>query len=150
MTRKISSIGKRIALCGLFIVFIAQMSCTKADYENDLAGQWQLYEWTTTSGQFSGGIELGIYYSFQLQMMMFQKSSASSNYMLASYQYNDSTIYVYNPIKYNGNGHDEILKMDTLAQYGVPHSGLFNVVRLSSKKLILYSNETGQLKFRKY
>lgn len=116
----------------------------------DLDGQWQMCKWTNPNGELVGDKELQIYYSFQLEMMMFQRLSVSSGYLLSSFQNKGNKIYVYNPIKYKGNGHDEILPMDTLRQYGVPHDGVMHIDSLTSTTLVLSNEETGRLCFRKY
>ncbi|MEE1316718.1 MAG: hypothetical protein U0K35_05765, partial [Prevotella sp.] len=61
-----------------------------------------------------------------------------------------SSIRIYDPIKYKGNGHDEILPMSILSQYGVPSNGIMKIEKLSSDTLVLSSSEFGQLIFRKY
>ena len=140
--------------CFIFVIitfcFAFNLSCDKMDCNNGLDGQWQMYEWTSPSGEYLGGKDMKIYYSFQLQMMMFQKLSYSSGYLLSSFENKGTYIRVYDPIKYKGNGHDDILSMDTLAQYGVPFDGLMNIEQLTSDNLVLKSNNSGTLKFRKY
>ena len=125
-------------------------SCDKIDCNGDLDGQWQMYEWQSPEGELVGGKEMQIYYSFQLQMMMFQKLSVSSGYLLSSFENRNTSILIYDPIKYKANGHDEILPMDTLRQYGVPFDGMMKIDRLSGDTLILHSRETGRLCFKRY
>ena len=126
------------------------LSCDKMDCNGLLDGQWQMIEWKSANGEIIGDNEMQIYYSFQLQMMMFQKLSAPSTYVFSSFHNQQTSIRIYDPIKYKGDGHDLILSMDTLKQYGVPSDGLMKIDRLSNDTLVLSSNETGRLIFRKY
>lgn len=134
----------------LFLVLYLVYSCDKVDCNDGLDGQWQMYEWVSPEGEVVGGKEMKMYYSFQLQMMMFQKLSVSSGYLLSSFQHRNTSILIYDPVKYKGNGHDEILPMDTLRQYGVPFDGVMTIESLSDETLILRSAETGRLSFRRY
>lgn len=141
---------KNILLILLLSVCYIMSSCDKHDCNNGLDGQWQMYEWQSPEGELVGGKEMQIYYSFQLQMMMFQKLSVSSGYLLSSFENRNTSILIYDPIKYKANGHDEILPMDTLRQYGVPFDGMMKIDRLSGDTLILHSRETGRLCFKRY
>ena len=141
---------KCILLSILLGIMSVISSCDKFDCNDGLDGQWQMYEWKSSDGKLIGDKEMQIYYSFQLQMMMFQKLSVSKRYQLSSFQNMGSSIRVYEPVKYKGNGHDEILSMDVLKQYGVPSDGMMKVESLTSKTLVLSSPETGKLSFRKY
>lgn len=125
-------------------------SCDKMDCNGDLDGQWQLIEWTSPTGDLIGGKEMQIYYNFQLQMVMFQKLSESTWQQRSSFEIQGCSIYIYNPIEYQGNGHDKILPMDVLQKYGVPSDGIMKIEHLSTQKLILSNTQTGQLTFRKY
>ena len=109
-----------------------------------------MLEWKSADGEIVANKEAKIYYCFQLQMMMFQKLSAPSTYVFSSFHNQQTSIRIYDPIKYRGDGHDLILSMDTLKQYGVPSDGLMKIDRLSNDTLVLSSNETGRLIFRKY
>lgn len=138
-----------------FLVFISVMvalfsSCDKMECNDGLDGQWQMYEWKSPDGDVIAGKELKLYYSFQLQMMMFQRLSFSSGYLLSSFENRKSSIRIYDPIKYAGGGHDDILPMDTLLYYGVPMDGIMQVEKLTGSTLVLSSKETGTLTFRKY
>lgn len=141
---------KCILLSILLGIMSVISSCDKFDCNDGLDGQWQMYEWKSSDGKLIGDKEMQIYYSFQLQMMMFQNLSVSKRCQLSSFQNFGSSIRVYDPIKYQGNGHDEILSMDVLKQYGVPSDGMMKVESLTSKTLVLSSPETGMLSFRKY
>ena len=141
---------KCILLSILLGIMSVISSCDKFDCNDGLDGQWQMYEWKSSDGKQIGDKEMQIYYSFQLQMMMFQNLSVSKRCQLSSFQNLGSSIRVYDPIKYQGNGHDEILSMDVLKQYGVPSDGMMKVESLTSKTLVLSSPETGMLSFRKY
>ncbi|MBR4161438.1 MAG: lipocalin-like domain-containing protein [Bacteroidaceae bacterium] len=126
-------------------------SCDKIDCNGDLDGQWQMIEWISPSGELVGNNEMQIYYSFQLQMMGFQRLSATNNgRQRSSFEIKGSVIRIYDPIEYKGNGHDNILSMDVLSRYGVPLDGIMEIEHLSSQKMVLSSTEKGQLTFRKY
>lgn len=137
-----------------FIAAIALVSmlasCDKMDCNDGLDGQWQMYEWKSPAGEVIAGKEMKLYYSFQLQMMMFQRLSSSSGYILSSFENRTTSIRVYDPLKYIGAGHDSILSMDTLAYYGVPMDGIMKVEKLTGSTLVLSSSEMGTLSFRKY
>lgn len=142
---------KNISILTVIVVLFSMLiSCDKTDCNNGLDGQWQMCEWKSSNGEVIGGQELKIYYSFQLQMMMFQKQSVSMRYMLSSFQNLGTSIRIYDPVSYKGNGHDDILSMDTLKQYGVPIDGMMKIDSLTSTTLVLSSSETGRLRFRKY
>lgn len=134
----------------LYLTLIFLSGCDKLDCNDGLDGQWQMLEWKSADGEIVANKEAKIYYCFQLQMMMFQKLSASSTYVFSSFHNQQTSIRIYDPIKYKGDGHDLILSMDTLKQYGVPSDGLMKIDRLSNDTLVLSSNETGRLIFRKY
>ena len=134
----------------LYLTLIFLSGCDKLDCNDGLDGQWQMLEWKSADGEIVANKEAKIYYCFQLQMMMFQKLSAPSTYVFSSFHNQQTSIRIYDPINYKGDGHDLILSMDTLKQYGVPSDGLMKIDRLSNDTLVLSSNETGRLIFRKY
>lgn len=134
----------------LYLTLLFLTGCDKLDCNDGLDGQWQMLEWKSADGEIVANKEAKIYYCFQLQMMMFQKLSAPSTYVFSSFHNQQTSIRIYDPIKYKGDGHDLILSMDTLKQYGVPSDGLMKIDRLSNDTLVLSSNETGRLIFRKY
>lgn len=134
----------------LYLTLVFLSGCDKLDCNDGLDGQWQMLEWKSADGEIVANKEAKIYYCFQLQMMMFQKLSAPSTYVFSSFHNQQTSIRIYDPIKYKGDGHDLILSMDTLKQYGVPSDGLMKIDRLSNDTLVLSSNETGRLIFRKY
>lgn len=140
----------RIFLVLILILVSVLVSCDKMECNDGLDGQWQMYEWKSPAGEVVAGKEMKLYYSFQLQMMMFQRLSSSSGYLLSSFENRNGSIRIYEPIKYSGGGHDEILPMDTLAYYGVPMDGIMQVEKLTGSTLVLSSRETGTLTFRKY
>lgn len=107
-------------------------------------------EWKSPDGEVVAGKEMKLYYSFQLQMMMFQRLSYPNATILSSFENRKADIRVYDPIKYIGAGHDSILSMDTLSTFGVPVDGVMKVERLTGNTLVLSSGETGTLTFRKY
>lgn len=134
----------------LYLTLLFLTGCDKLDCNDGLDGQWQMLEWKSADGEIVANKEAKIYYCFQLQMMMFQKLSAPSTYVFSSFHNQQTSIRIYDPIKYKGDGHDLILSMDTLKQYGVPSDGLMKIDRLFNDTLVLSSNETGRLIFRKY
>ena len=134
----------------LYLTLLFLSGCDKLDCNDGLDGQRQMLERKSVYGQIVANKEAKIYYCFQLQMMMFQKLSAPSTYVFSSFHNQQTSIRIYDPIKYKGDGHDLILSMDTLKQYGVPSDGLMKIDRLSNDTLVLSSNETGRLIFRKY
>lgn len=125
-------------------------ACNKMDCNDGLDGQWQMCEWKSPDGEVVAGKEMKLYYSFQLQMMMFQRLSYPAATILSSFENRKADIRVYDPIKYIGAGHDSILPMDTLSTFGVPLDGVMKVERLTGNTLVLSSGETGTLTFRKY
>ena len=132
------------------LISVLLFSCDKVDCNGDLDGQWQMIEWTSPSGELVGNNEMQIYYSFQLQMMMFQRLSTSSGQQRSSFENQGSSIRIYDPIEYQGHGHDKILSMDVLSRYGVPSNGMMKIEHLSPQKMVLSSTEKGRLTFRKY
>lgn len=133
------------------LISVLFFSCDKVDCNGDLDGQWQMTEWTTPSGELVGNNEMQIYYSFQLQMMGFQRLSATNNgRQRSSFENKGFAIRIYDPIEYLGAGHDSILPMDVLSRYGVPSDGIMKIEHLSSQKMVLSSAEKGRLSFRKY
>lgn len=133
------------------LISVLLFSCDKVDCNGDLDGQWQMIEWTSPNGELVGNNEMQIYYSFQLQMMGFQRLSATNNgRQRSSFDNQGSSIRIYDPIEYQGHGHDKILSMDVLSRYGVPSDGMMKIEHLSPKKMVLSSTEKGRLTFRKY
>lgn len=135
----------------LALISVLLFSCDKVDCNGDLDGQWQMIEWTSPNGELVGNNEMQIYYSFQLQMVGFQRLSPTNNgRQRSSFENQNSAIRIYDPIEYQGNGHDKILSMDVLSRYGVPSDGIMKIEHLSPQKMILSSAEKGRLTFRKY
>lgn len=133
------------------LISVLLFSCDKVDCNGDLDGQWQMIEWTLPNGELVGNNEMQIYYSFQLQMMGFQRLSATNNgRQRSSFDNQGSSIRIYDPIEYQGHGHDKILSMDVLSRYGVPSDGMMKIEHLSPQKMVLSSTEKGRLTFRKY
>ena len=133
------------------LISVLLFSCDKVDCNGHLDGQWQMIEWTSPNGELVGNNEMQIYYSFQLQMMGFQRLSATNNgRQRSSFDNQGSSIRIYDPIEYQGHGHDKILPMDVLSRYGVPSDGMMKIEHLSPQKMVLSSTEKGRLTFRKY
>lgn len=133
------------------LISVLLFSCDKVDCNGDLDGQWQMIEWTSPNGELVGNNEMQIYYSFQLQMMGFQRLSATNNgRQRSSFENQGSSIRIYDPIEYQGHGHDKILSMVVLSRYGVPSNGMMKIEHLSPQKMVLSSTEKGRLTFRKY
>lgn len=139
----------RIIIVALMPLFF--FSCDKMDCNGLLDGQWQMIEWKSANGEIIGDNEMQIYYSFQLQMMGFQRLSNTNNgRQRSSFENMGTSIRVYAPIEYGGDGHDKILPMDVLSRYGVPSDGIMKIEKLSTDTLVLSSHETGRLVFRRY
>lgn len=141
----------RIILLNIsFVILLLASSCDKVNCNDGLDGQWQMVEWKSSEGEIVATKDAKLYYCFQLQMMMFQKLSPPASYVFSSFQNQHTSIRVYDPIKYKGDGHDLILSMDTLKQFGVPFDGLMEIEKLSGDTLVLCSQEFGRLCFRRY
>ncbi len=141
------------SLCSIIMTVLSVflvVSCDKMECNDGLDGQWQMCEWKSPTGEVVAGKEMKLYYSFQLQMMMFQQLSVGATYWLSSFENCKTHIRIYDPIKYVGGGHDEILPMETLSRYGVPLDGIMKIEKLAGSTLVLSSDETGTLTFRKY
>jgi hypothetical protein len=148
MTMRTKNFFNSLSIVLISVLFTC---CDKVDCNGHLDGQWQMIEWTSPSGELVGNNEMQIYYSFQLQMMGFQRLSATNNgRQRSSFELVDTFIRIYDPIEYKGNGHDNILPMDVLSRYGVPSNGIMELEYLSSQKMVLFSTEKGRLTFRKY
>ncbi len=125
-------------------------SCNKRDCNGDLDGMWQLVEWKDPDGAVVATKEDMIFYSVQLQMMNFKKLTPAELNYNSSFRKTDDGIQVYDPIRYIGGGHDQIMDMSVLNPVGVPADGIMKIEGLTSQDLILSSQAKGVLKFRKY
>lgn len=125
-------------------------SCNKRDCNGDLDGMWQLVEWKDPEGTVVATKEDMIFYSVQLQMMNFKKLTPAELNYNSSFRKTDDGIQVYDPIRYIGGGHDQIMDMSVLNPVGVPADGIMKIEGLTSQDLILSSQAKGVLKFRKY
>lgn len=134
-------------LLTIIISALSLFSCDKMDCNDGLDGQWQMIEWTSATGEFVGDKHMRIYYCFQLQMMTFQMDG---KWQSSSFENKGSSIRVYDPISYAGNGKDNILDMGVLSKYGVPNDGIMKVETLTSNRLVLSSKQYGTLTFRKF
>lgn len=125
-------------------------SCDKKDCNGDLDGMWQLIEWKTADGVVKEDRESMIFYSFQLQMARFDRKSFPLFSLMSSLEVNPSSIRIYNPFRYQGEGHDIAYPMSSLAGVGVPESGYMKIEHLTTQSMVL-STESGEtLRFRKY
>jgi hypothetical protein len=111
---------------------------------------WQLVEWKDPEGTVVATKEDMIFYSVQLQMMNFKKLTPAELNYNSSFRKTDDGIQVYDPIRYIGGGHDQIMDMSVLNPVGVPADGIMKIEGLTSQDLILSSQAKGVLKFRKY
>lgn len=134
----------------LAVTSIIISSCDKKDCNGDLDGMWQLTLWTSPAGDTVATKENMIFYSVQLQMMKFQKTSYPEFSMMSSFENFGSSIRIYDPIVYKGGGHDSIYSMDTLGCIGVPLDGIMKIDSLTGDRLVLSSISEGRLHFRKY
>lgn len=125
----------------------AMTSCNKWDCNGDLDGMWQLLEWRDKDNVVKATKEEMIFYSFQLQMASFRKKGTE---VRTSMMVTPGQIYIYDPIKYVGKGHDEVQSMSTLSPFGVPADGIFIVQVLTGSSMMLKTNEQDILTFRKY
>lgn len=142
---------KRILYFIAILPFIMGISsCEKKDCNGDLDGMWQLLEWKDPEGVVVATKEDMIFYSVQLQMMNFKKLTPVELNYNSSFRRTDDGIQVYDPIKYIGGGHDQIMEMSVLEPVGVPADGIMRMEGLSSQELVLNSPTRGTLKFRKY
>ena len=79
----------------LALISVLLFSCDKVDCNGYLDGQWQMIEWTSPSGELVGNNEMQIYYSFQLQMVGFQRLSPTNNgRQRSSFENQDSAIRI--------------------------------------------------------
>ena len=121
--------------------------CDKWDCNGDLDGMWQMTEWRDADGAVKATKEDMIFYSFQLQMASFQKHS---KLIRTSMKATPEQIYIFDPVKYKGGGHDDIRPMSELATYGVPEDGIFLIRVLTHSTMQLETNSQNILTFRKY
>lgn len=142
---------KKILYFIILLAFVAGITgCNKQDCNGDLDGMWQLVEWKDPEGTIVATGEDMIFYSVQLQMMNFKKLTPVGLNYNASFKRTDAGIQVYDPVKYIGGGHDQIMDMSVLASVGVPSDGIMKIEGLSSQELVLSSQAKGTLRFRKY
>lgn len=142
---------KKILYFIILLAFVAGITgCNKQDCNGDLDGMWQLVEWKDPKGAVIATGDDMIFYSVQLQMMNFKKLTPVELNCNASFIRTDEGIQVYNPVKYIGGGHDQIMEMSVLEPVGVPADGIMRIEGLSSQELVLSSPTKGTLNFRKY
>lgn len=144
---------KNILYFIIFLTFIAGIaSCSKQDCNGDLDGMWQLIEWKDSEGSVIATKADKIFYSFQLQMMRFDRKTTPGLYCLSSFEYQGDRIRIFRPITVDSEnlGHDRVHEMSYLSPVGVPSDGVMHIDRLSSTELVLSSTDTGVLQFRKY
>lgn len=137
----------------LVTTIIALTACNKWDCNGDLDGMWQLTEWRDKDDVVKATKQDMIFYCFQLQMACFRKQGdgvLSFPYVRTSLKVSPEQVYIYDPIKYKSAGHDEILPMSSLASYGVPEDGIFQIQVLTSSEMMLKTNSQDVLTFRKY
>ncbi|MBR5053075.1 MAG: lipocalin-like domain-containing protein [Bacteroidaceae bacterium] len=129
------------------MLMIAMTSCDKWDCNGDLDGMWQLTEWRDKDNNVKATKQDMIFYSFQLQMASFRKRNG---FLRTSMKASPEQIVIYDPIMYKGGGHDEILPMSELAEFGVPEDGIFWIEVLTGSSMVLKTNMQDVFTFRKY
>ena len=143
-------VKRRVHILFILVAAIMSMtSCDKWDCNGDLDGMWQLTEWRDKDNNVKATKEDMIFYSFQLQMASFRKNGAEF-YLRTSLEVTPEQIRIYNPIEYNGNGHDVIQPMSLLSVVGVPEDGIFKIQVLTGSNMELKTNTEETLVFRKY
>lgn len=143
---------KNVAIIFLFLLMIAvNFSCTKGDCNGYLDGTWQLVEWRDTGDSVKATKENEIYYSFQLSMIKLQRLDCTpARSKMASFERYGDSLRVCRPLTNLGGGHEKYSPIKELADYGIPADSSFLVKVLTSDALILSSNKSGTLVFRKY
>lgn len=131
----------------LLAAVVLLAGCDKWDCNGDLDGMWQLTEWRDKDDVVKATKQDMIFYGFQLQMACFHWHNRLER---SSIKVSPEQIYIYDPIKYKGGGHDEILPMSTLSPYGVPEDGIFLIQVLTGSKMVLKTTSQDVLTFRKY
>ena len=135
----------------IFVLVAAIMifaGCNKWDCNGDLDGMWQLMEWRDKDDVVKATKQDMIFYSFQLQMASFRKQGM--NVRNTSMKFTPEQIYIYEPVRYKGAGHDVILPMSELAPFGVPEDGIFHIQVLTESQMMLKTTSQDVLTFRKY
>ena len=132
----------------ILLAIVVLTGCNKWDCNGDLDGMWQMTEWRDKDGVVKATKQDMIFYSFQLQMASFRKPGWDVRN--ASMKFNLEQIYIYEPVRYKGAGHDEILPPSELAPFGVPEDGIFLIQVLTGSEMMLKTNNQDILTFRKY
>lgn len=141
---------KLLYVLSLGFILLSVVACNKKDCNGDLDGMWQLLAWQDKDNVLRADKNDMIFYSFQLQMASFRKTSFEESYVRSSVKFTPGTIYIYNPIEYVGGKHDVTLPMTSLAPFGVPEDGVFAIQSLNADALVLTTSQGDRLSFRKY
>ena len=128
-------------------LLMAVSGCDKRDCNGDLDGMWQMTEWRDKDDVVKATKDDMIFYSFQLQMAGFRRGLRE---IRTSMKFSPEQIYIYDPVIYKGNGHDEIKPMSELSIFGVPEDGILWVQVLTGSTMMLKTNNQDILTFRKY
>ena len=142
--------GLKYSIFALVVVVASMTSCDSKRDASDLYGMWQLTQWRNADGQVVATKEDMIYYSFQLQMARFTRSTSPRVEIRALCERTEGMIRIYDPFVYIGNEHDSVVPMENLRYVGVPRNGEMKVVSLSSGSLVLATEAADTLTFRKY
>lgn len=139
-------------LCTL--IFLGATSCENKHDNDDLAGLWQLREWTDENGN-KVTPDGRIFYAVQLGLIQFEAffSDQVANYitMYATFQHNGNELILTNCYNPSSGGITDERQEDfrTLARYGVGTEGRFLILSISDNTLVLQGSK-GTLYFRKY
>ena len=128
------------------------------DHNGDLGGMWQLVEWKVLSDDKENAIIKatnadGIYYSIHRNLIQFTHClpdaplyQGYSDRILGYMEISGNQLVVKN-IVYNYD--DQFADNKKRAEYGIPEDGIYTILSISNKKLVLKYNDN-TLTFRKY
>lgn len=130
------------------VALFAILACDNMrDTNGTLGGMWQLTEWRDGT-TVRATRDTAIYYSFQLQLMKIQSFRRTQDgFFHATFTHRGDSLLI-GQVYQNKKG-DHLVPLTMLQPYGVPQSGAFRVMRLTSDCLILTADEQ-TLTFRKY
>jgi len=133
----------------LLITVICMTACNKMDENGALDGNWQLTEWRTATGDsiIATNHTRKIYYTVKYDILKFQDMLDASNYhCLAYFRHQADTLVVERAFS---QPFDDVIPLDSLANYGCPANGRYLIRRLTHEHLVL-SSDLGVLTFRKF
>lgn len=143
------TMSKRLIIGGCLVSMLSFASCeNKRDDNGDFGGMWQLTEWRDPSNNTIATNSSGIYYKVRKQLIQFQRlPGGQANFQSAYFRFTNDSLCIYHIVNYPS---DTLCTPEILAPFGFPPNGRLHVDALSSKKMVLSSQETGTLHFRKY